>query len=154
MTEHSTYADEIANKLRRLEVLPDNELQEIYARGINIRLENSDASLAKRILDLRTNEKQKRAAEYSYTVIRQLERTHAEILKIVRDVAALLAILTRLEKKWFPHSPLYIRVLLFIFVVILLGAVVEYVQNWLVSDIIPAGLVLLKHLFVRFLPHS
>lgn len=116
-----------------LQKLTDEELQEKYLRGTNIHIDTSDTAAAKRLLDIRTQQKQLRGIQNVETVTQQLQKSHEEILKIVNKTNEITNILAFIKSHYLPNKPLWIKIPIFILGTIILSIFLNIAASYIAT---------------------
>lgn len=124
----SVSSDREFSAYSELQKLSDKELQEEYLKGDNIHISTSKSSAAKRLLDIRNQQKQTSAIENVETVVKQLQLSHKELLNIV-------SVLMFFKKHWLPKQPMWLRVIIFIFGSIVLAIILNLAADWIAKFI-------------------
>lgn len=131
MDYQSSLSDREFTAFPDLQKMSDAELREIYLRGDNIHITTSKASAAKRLLDIRSQQKQVKAVESVETVTQQLKKSHEEILKIVSKTGEIINILTFIKTRFLPNQPVWVKILVFIFGTVILGIVLNLAASYI-----------------------
>jgi len=106
-----------------LQKMSDEELQTEYLKGDNIHISTSKASAAKRLLDIREQQKQTKAIVNIRKVTEQLDESNKE-LSVISDS------LKYFKKNWLPKQPWWLRILSFILVTLIVAYMVNMFAAW------------------------
>lgn len=119
------------SSLDELSALPDDELEKKALLGMNLHLDSSEASFAKRILENRRQKRQVAAVEKVEMVTIQLEKSHGELVKVAHGMSEIVGILKFIQRHWLPNKPTWLKVVSLIAGTILLGIVINLAADWI-----------------------
>ena len=117
-TEYSTFGE--------LEKLSDRELQTLVVKGVNLHIHTSKASIAKRILDARTQDKQIKKVS---VVTEQLKKSNRELLDLAGGLDEVVKLLNFFKNHWFPKQSVWIKIGMFLLGTVILGIVINLISD-------------------------
>lgn len=106
--------------------LSDQELRDLVVRGVNLHIHTSQASIAKRILDTRLQNKQIKELN---AATKQLKKSNKELFDLAGGLKEVVKLLNFFKTHWFPQQPVWIKVGMFLVGTIILGIALNLVSD-------------------------
>jgi hypothetical protein len=113
-------------KFEELEKLSDKELEDLVIKGSNLHIHTSRASVAKRILDAR---KQDRQIKKINAIANQAKKSNKELLDLTEGLNEIVKLLNFFKKNWFPKQSVWVKVGMFLLGTVILGIVINLISD-------------------------
>jgi len=118
------------SKFEELEKLSDKELEALVIKGDNLHIHTSRASIAKRILDARLQDKQIKKVN---VVTQQLRKSNRELLDLAGGLDEVVKLLNFFKNHWFPKQSVWIKAGMFLLGTVILGIVINLISDAIVK---------------------